>query len=309
MSDTPKVEGSLLALGMLLLLTLGVSFLPASWLGAKKESAQYPPLNLGALATFDSGASDANGDGITTWKEYITNSLNLPENATTSVETDARSIAQLNDTNNLTSSFTKNLYIASVALKENNITDPAVTQGALDQLVQKEYQKLNEPQYTKSSLKISTDNSPAALKAYGNSLGSILAGLITKDSISSQILSINSFVQSENEGDLLPIVSAALKSETAISKLLELSVPSTAIDVHLHMLNNFSSYATTLDNISKAYDDPLRATFAIHSYIDITLGALKTIGDMDAFLDNKNIVFASKDPGYLFTSYTKASSN
>jgi hypothetical protein len=288
-----------------LVLTFGVSLLPASWFGVKKEAALYPPLNLGAIAAYDSGASDADQDGVTTWREYIANSLNLPEDATTSVEVDDRSIAQLNDPNNLTSSFTKNLYIASVALQQNGIADQESKQSTLDQLVKKESEKVSVPSYTKSSLKISSDNSPAGLKAYGNALGKALSGLITKETISSQLLSINSFVQSENEGDLLPVTEGALKGETAINKLLQISVPSQASDMHLALLNKFAAYATALDNISKAYDDPLRATFSIHSFIDVTLAALQTIGDADAFFASKNVVFTAKESGYLFTSYTK----
>ena len=93
--SSSKNEGILLGLGLVLLLTLS-AFIPSSWLGAK-PTAEYP------LLSFDTGIpseDDLNNDGVTSWREFIASSLGMPD-ATTSVETDPRSLAQLNDPNNL----------------------------------------------------------------------------------------------------------------------------------------------------------------------------------------------------------------
>jgi len=300
-----KIQAPLLIIGLLVLLTVGISLLPASWLGINKQVSRYEPLNLGSLAAYGSGATDVDEDGTVSWKEYITQSLSLsPEEATSSIEIDVRETAALNDPNNLTSSFTKNLFIASTALKQNGIVDPAVEQDTLNQLVKKEAEKITIPVYTEGSIKLSSDSSKAALKTYGNAVGSILGGILTKEAIAAELLSVNSFVQSENEGDLLPVVKDSAKVQTAIDKLLALKVPKSAVQTHLSVLNKLGSYGTTLDNITRAYDDPIRATFAIYSYVDVTLSALQSFSLLDSFFDANGVVFTAQETGYLFARYT-----
>lgn len=290
----------LLIIGFLLLLTLGVSLLPASWLGVKKQVVQLPPIDLSTIGS--NPEYDLDSDGTLSWKEFVSSSLNLSEEVTLDIEPDPRAIAALNDPNNLTSSFTKNLYIASVALKEQGITDPSVEEKAMFQLMAKEAEKLQPVVYTESSLKTSPDSSKAALKAYGNAVAPILSTLITEKSITEDLTSFTNFVESENEGDLLPLIKNRTRVQSSLKSLLAMTVPKDAAAQHLDMINRVSVFAETLESLSRAYDDPVRATLVINSYTKHAVEALQSRPLLEAFFTSKNVTFSSKEPGYLFTA-------
>jgi hypothetical protein len=301
-----KIEGPFLILGAIIVLTVGFSLLPASWFGIQPSVAHYEPLNLGALAESETGASDVDGDGTVSWKEYIASSLGIPEDdATTTIAVDPRELAALNDPNNLTSSFTKNLYVASVALNQSGVDDPNTDQETITQLVQKEAQKVHPASYTEASVKVSSDASPAALKTYANTIAPILTSFITKASITSDLTSVTKYSQSEDEADLLPLVKNNIRTQKLLDTLLSVQVPKQVVATHLEVLNRVAKYAATLDNLSHASDDPLRATIAIKSYSDDAVDALRSIPLLSDYFTKANVVFSAKDAGYVFiTGYT-----
>lgn len=309
MEQTPqtqekKINTPLLLIGTLIVLTVGTSLIPASWFGIKPQTRVYEPLKLSSLADPKNVAQDANNDGVISWKEFIASSLGEPDLATstTRIETNPRTVAALNDPNNLTSSFTKNLYMASVALEQGGITDSQTEQQVVTDLIQKESEKLPRPTYTQADVKVSNDNSTAALKAYGNAVAEILDGLITEKSITDDLTATITFIQSENEGDLTSVLASRKKVDSAMQKLLSLSVPGKAVPTHVQVLNNIGTFDTTLQNLTKAYDDPVRATFALKTYSDDAITALHSIPILSQFFNQSNIVFSGKDAGYLFTA-------
>lgn len=290
----------LLIVGFLLLLMLGVSLLPASWLGVKKQVVQLPPIDLSNIGS--NPEHDLDSDGTLSWKEFISSSLNLSEETVVDIKPDPRAIAALNDPNNLSSSFTKNLYIASVALKDQGITDPSVEEATMIQLLSKEAEKLQPVVYTEASLKIGSDSSKAALKVYGNAVASALKGMITEESIVQDLTGLTNFVQSENEGDLLPLVKNRERAKSALSKLLAITVPPVAVNIHIDVLNRVGGYVETIDNLSRAFDDPIRATLALDIYLERSIEALRFVPLLSAFFSERNVVFSSQENGYVFTA-------
>ena len=312
--DTPAAQqqkqtvgAPLLALGVLLLLTVGTSLIPASWIGLGSPKREYAPLNLSLAQDLKTLAQDTDNDGTISWKEYIAGSLGVSGTSTsmTDLETDPRTIAALNDPNNLTASFTKNLYMASVALQQEGVNDPTTEQQIITKLIQGEQGKVEVKTYTQEDIKIGKDNSAYALKVYGNSVASILQGFITEQSITDDITGIGNFTNSKNEADLIAIVKSKKRIDSVMEKLLSVEVPSSAAPVHVDILNRIGKYDATLKDLTRAYDDPVRATFAIKSYADDAVSALQSIPYLAQFFEQKHAVFSLKDPGYLFMgSYT-----
>jgi hypothetical protein len=298
-----KVQVPLLIIALLVVLTLGLSLVPASWLGVEKKVVRYAPLNLGTLASVGNAENDADKDGTVSWKEFVSGSLGISADreATTTVEIDSRDLAALNDPNNLTSSFTKNLYIASTVLQQSGINDEKTQQETVSQLIAKEAAKIRPASYTASSVKVGSDSSVAALKKYGNAVASILDGLITEKTLTDDLVSVTTYIQSENEGDLLPVVRNAKALQVATDKLLALTVPKVAVSVHVDVLNRIATFATNLEDLSRAHDDPIRATLAFEKYTDVATEAVRATPLMAEFLNSQNVVFSSKEAGYLFT--------
>ncbi len=297
-----KIQAPLLVIGILFVLTIGTSFLPASWFGIENKVTKYQPLNLGSLASIANEENDTDRDGIISWKEFVSQSLAIaPETAAEPLESDPRAIAALNDPNNLTSSFSKNLYIASAALTQNGIADEEKKQEAVTQLLAQEAARITPTTYTSASVRTGSDTS-AALKQYGNTMAGILRGLITEKTITDDLTSITIFVQSENEGDLLPLVKNTKRVGDALDKLLAVTVPPSAVVLHVDVLNRIGTFAATLENLANANDDPVRATLTIEKYGPNATEALRATPLLANFFKTKNSVFSAQEAGYLFTS-------
>jgi hypothetical protein len=300
-----KSEAVLLLVGVLLL-TVGTSFLPASWFGIRQQVHTLPPLNLGSLNAIEASSQDTNNDGTISWKEYIAGSLNVPTDALNTVSSsatfsyDTRDMAALNDPNNLTSSFSKNLYIASTALEQNGVTDPQAEQDTVTQLIKTEAAKIKPTTYTASSVKIATSDTVSSLKIYGDAVATIMKGLVTVQSITDDMTSVASFTNSKDEADLVPVVKSTQRVQAALEKLLALPVPQSAVMIHVEILNRVGAYANVLNDLSRAYDDPIRATLAVGKYQDAAVQTLQIFPKLSQFFKEKSVTFSGKDAGYVY---------
>ena len=294
-SNTP-----LLLLGIVFILTIGTSLLPASWFGIEPQTRRYEPLNLGNLAQPENLATDTNNDGAISWGELIASSLSLsPEATNATFETDAKGIAILNDPNNITASFTKNAYIASTALQQSGIVDEASKQEVFGQLLSEEGQKVSATVYTSSDVKLTTDDK-VAIKKYGNAVATILKNLITKETVARDLVSVSGYLQTADEGNLLPLSADAEKVAAATKKLLALEVPKSALPYHLTTLNRVSEYSNILANLSAANTDAIRATVALKKYQEVTAATIRIYPMLGDYFNLKNVTFTSTEPGYIY---------
>jgi hypothetical protein len=301
--ENKKGTESLLILFGMILITALVSFAPASWFGVRPANHAYAPLNLDSLDAVQTAGEDSNGDGSISWKEFVAGSLNLSPDSLSSTTTfsyDPREVASLNDPNNLTSSFSKNLYIASTALEQNGVTDSTSEQETINQLIKKEAEKVQPTTYTSADVKVGTSDSSASLKTYGNAVASILNGFITQQSIIDDIQSIGSFSDTKSEADLAALIRDSAKVSEALQKLRAVSVPPSAVATHVQALNNIGTFSNTLGDMSRAYDDPVRATLAFNRYSEDAVKALQTFPFLASFFKTKNITFGAKDSGYVY---------
>lgn len=295
-----KVQAPFVVLGLLFVIAAGMSILPASWFGIQPQAHQYAPLNLESISQPENVASDTNHDGTISWKEYVASSLNLsPDAASTSLQADPESIAALNDPNNLTGSFSKNLYIAANALNQSGITDEDSKQKVINDLMAKETSKITAKIYTSADV-ILVPDSKTSMKDYGNGVASAMNKLITEKSIVQDLTSINGYLQTADATKLIPLQQNAVKVNSAIKKILALKVPSSAISSQVTVLNKLSEYEDTLLGLSVADTDALRATIAVKNYHDIVVNALRVYTVLGDYFDAKNITFSSSEPGYIF---------
>lgn len=295
-----KTSAPLLLLGVLLLLTLGTSFLPASWFGIEKQVRRYEPLNLGTISQPENLATDTDNDGVISWKELVASSLSLSkEESNLQFETDPKGIAILNDPNNITASFTKNVYIASTALQQGGITDEASKEEVIKQLLAEESLKIAPKIYTSLDVLLTQDDK-AAMKKYGNEVASILKNLITEKTITEELTSLANYLQTADETSLAPLVTNSKRVDAAIQKLLKVQVPKSALPYHVIVLNKLSEQGNMLSNLSVVNTDAMRATAAIKNYQATTISTLRTYSILAEYFTLKNITFSSNESGYIY---------
>lgn len=295
-----KNNTPLLLLGIVFILTIGTSLLPASWFGIQQQTRRYEPLNLGNLAQPENLATDTNNDGAISWGELIASSLSISEDEIeTKTEIDPKEIAILNDQNNLTASFTKNAYIAGTTLLQNNILGEQESQQVMRQLLQDEVGKIVPKTYTPQDIQVVATNK-TTIKNYGNETATILKGIITKESIVRDMTSLSNYLGTADSSALIPLIENGKKADAVLTKLLALKVPSSATIYHLQTLIRVSDYRDTLFNLSSADTDGVRATAALKKYQDTVTEALQIFPTLEMYFSSENVVFSSTEPGYLY---------
>jgi hypothetical protein len=296
-----KVSGPLFGLGLLILATIGVSLLPASWFGIKPARKTYARVDLSNLS-LDAIAQDSDKDGSISWKELVTDSLSLSDLAQIEgKKPDPAVIADLNDPNNLTASFSKNLYTVSAYLSKNQLNDPLAEQEVINQLIAKEAVKMVPKEYTLKDIAVAKTENRESIKAYGNSVASLLAGLITEKTIADDFSSVQGYIETQDKSALEAITKDHAKVSALLDKLVALPAPLSAATYHILMIERISLYKDTLYNLSKVDGDPVRSTLSIQQYPEVILKTLRIYSQLSSYFDTQNIVFTSKDPGYVFT--------
>ncbi len=296
-----KISSPLLGLGVLILLTIGALLLPASWFGIEPAKKTYSRVDLSDL-NLSNIANDGDADGSISWKELVTDSLRPEDIAQLeNQKPDASVIANLNDQNNLTASFSKNLYAASAYLAKNQLNDPLAEQEIINQLINKESEKVLPAEYTLKDMVLATNEDKKSIRSYGNEVSSILGDMITQSRITKDFEGLTSFLNSNNEADLAPLQEDAKRVDAKLSRLLSLPVPMSAATYHVLILTRVAAYRDTLYNLSKASEDPVRAMLFIQKYPETTLSALKVFSALSPYFDIQNVVFSPKEPGYVFT--------
>lgn len=293
---------ALTVLGFLLSIIMISLVVPAKWVGIEPTQKKQDKIEITSASFLKGSISDTNKDNTISWKELMIGSLDSTEIKNVENKTpDMKVIAQLNDPSNLTASFSKNLYITSTALANKQTGDAKGEQQILNQLVSQEAAKVTRTTYTFKDLNISKTENTATIKQYGNNVATILKDMITKRKIIDDFESLQNFINTKDASSLTPLVDDHQKVEATLKKLIALPVPLSASPYHMLTINRVATYKDTLYNLSMAASDPIRATLFIDSYPDTIVATLRVYNELSTYFDLQNIVFSSKDPGYVFT--------
>ncbi len=292
---------ALMVLGLLALLMTITLIIPAKWVGVQPVPKR-PQLQITSSSLIEGGIKDEDNDNAISWKELIVGTIppqDLPGEGSGKPKPEV--IAALNDPNNLTASFGKNLYLAAAALQSQNISSEAGQQEVVSQLILEEASKIIPTVYTYNNLKIAPTENKDSIKEYGNSVAKILQDVITSKTIESDMKALENFINTTDESTLLPIIKNHEIIDGRLQKLLNLSIPISASAYHLLTINRLAAHKDVLFNLSRASQDPMRATVVIDKYPDTMLKVLRVYGEFATYFNLQNIVFSSKEAGYIFT--------
>ncbi|MCX6756544.1 MAG: hypothetical protein NTW35_00075, partial [Candidatus Nomurabacteria bacterium] len=240
-----------------------------------------------------------------TWKDLTEQAFKdrpeiLAETKATPVN--QKDLDALNDPNNLTASFSKNLYVASNYLNQNGGGDSVAQQDILDQLMAQEAVKIIPTKYIFKDINVAKAESRDSIKDYGNNLALILKDMITSYSMKTDLSGVADFLKSENIKSLDPVTNDYKKIDAKLKNLLAISVPLSASTYHIITVNQVAAYRDNLYNLSQIVADPLRARISFEKYAEISISTLNLYKDLSKYFDMKNIVFSSKEAGYVFTA-------
>lgn len=284
--------------------------MPASWFGAAtKKIAHGKPLALVDVPTTDYVASDSDGDGVVTWNDTIKSTIHASDatiQELKKIPIDTKTVKELNDPNNLTSSFSKNLYLASASFEKQGITDPDQQQSAINKLIQNEANKIAVTKFSYKDIIVANTESKDTFKAYGNAIAPILENTITRKSAADDLSAMKEYSETKNASALSTLSINKKSIDASLIKLLAIPVPPSLVSYHILLLERLAAYRDVLDNLSTAATDPIRAVIMIDSFPSKLQLVFNLYPKFSSFFDTNNIVFTSKDAGYVFTKgYTK----
>ncbi len=303
--EEKHISKSLVITGIIVVLLISSTFIPARWFGIKSSTYKNKPLDLSIITSPSEVAKDTNGDGKISWKEVIDQNFNTrddAQNATSTTQTDPKILAMLNDPNNLTASFYKSLLVAGTYLKKNGVADRDTEQAVLDNLASQAASLIIPTTYSYKDLNVIKEETKDSISIYGNTLATFLQAMTTKKIMIDDMGAMSSYEQTKNPSDLTGIIKNKQRLDVLLEKIKAVPVPISAVFYHLMILNRIALYRDTLDNFSKAETDPLRAQIAINRYAQVLILLLSTPNQVSQYFNTKNIAFSTKEAGYMFTS-------
>jgi hypothetical protein len=305
--DTAEMttKKALVVVGAVMLLLMLSFVIPAKYVGI---SSREKPLMLKSVDDLTMLSRDTNHNNIPDWRDMAINTMSTTtKEQVKNAKVDPEAQKRLDDPNNLTASFSKNLYIASALAKKNN---QELTEGEQEDLVatilEGEKAKIIIKNYSASDIQINKTETDALKKAYGNALGLLLKKAQAYKIAEEDIQLIQSYTTSKDASLLEAFKIKRDNIDTLIKTMTTMSVPYSAVPYHVLALNKISAYRSTIDNFAQANTDPIRSAIVINSYLDVAQSMLNALDAMKEYFRISNITFSANESGYVFTSgYTK----
>jgi len=151
-----------------------------------------------------------------------------------------------------------------------------------------------------SANKIITSNntSPANLKIYGQQIAKALAPY--SNDKEDEIATMISALEQKNSIKALSLLTTAQVNKQIISDLLKISVPKTAVTVHLNLINSLNKNTTLLTDMSKILDNPYLALQSANIYRVEKLNFYNAITDINKFFKTNNIIFSPEEGSKVY---------
>lgn len=294
---------ALLVLGFLITL-IGISLvIPAKWLGVNPARNRNAPLILKSYDELAVLQKDTDRNNNPDWKDLLleTTSASTTRMANEYTVTEADKL-RLADPNNITASFSKNLYtVSSYAKKKGDLTQ-AEQQNLVTELMNKESEKLVATRYTVYDIKSAPSETLASKKAYGNELGKVFKKATGFKLDIVDLDKIQAYSTSKDPSTLASLTIKKNDTKTIIAELLKLSVPRSAVAYHLLMINRLSQYVAILEGITSAETDPMRSAIAFNGYIPAIKALFSSLENMQLYFKLEEITFTDTEPGYVLNS-------
>lgn len=225
----------------------------------------------------------------------------------TTIEKDAQKVEQLK--NNVTSRLLDNVVYDYLVLKQNNV-DKDITRDILEKELLNNAKNIEplEDQYSKDDIGI-IQPSQKNIRLYANTIGTLFKkgfeGLHK-----SELILLQEIVQENSAGTFQEFEPYYLAYQNAAYILEGLPVPSSYIEMHVSLLNNFNN----LSKINYAFQhteiDPLKSIFYMNYYTNEVERFASFITNIAEKLIQDGIVFNTNEDGaLLFEYYDQQNSN
>jgi hypothetical protein len=211
------------------------------------------------------------------------------------------SIATANATLTPTDVFGRDIFTRYMQAENSgqDVTDPNVQQAVAGQILSDGTVLPTVTLYSANDLKITPDNSVAAITAYGNAAGLVFTEFFMKHE--NELTIVQDSLNANNPATLKELDPIIAEYQGLLKGELAVTVPSTLESTHLTLVNSFAELIFADQGFEKTFSDGLTSLNALSAYkqgatdLDTAINGIKTA------LNVSNITYTTQDPGILFT--------
>ena len=291
---------ALLVVGFMFFLIAITLITPARWVGVQPTQNNRNTLVLKSADQLGVLSKDTNRNDNPDWRDLL---IETTSASTTKVASKYQPTEEdrkrLDDPNNLTASFSKNLYTISSFAKKSGKMTIAEQEQIVTNLITSESDKIEVVVYTIGDIKTATTDTLASKKTYGNDLGRIYAKAISLKLDLVDFEKIRAYTTSKDATVLESLVIRKNNASIILNDLLKMAVPNSAKPYHLLIINRMSEYVSVLDGLSKADTDPIRSTIAFNNYIPTLQALNSSFLNMQLYFKLAEVTFTSNEPGHV----------
>lgn len=198
--------------------------------------------------------------------------------------------------------FSRDLLAQYASAKQagEDTSDPQVQADIAGQVMSDGTVLATAKVYDKSSVKISADNSIAALKQYGDTISTIFKTNI--DTSQPNELSVVQDSVSQNDPTILKKLDPIIANDTKIlNGLLTTRVPSGMIAIHLSLINAVNELIFADQSFTKTFSDGISSLQGLGLYQKATQGVADALTSIENYFFVMKVSFDPSESGSVFT--------
>jgi len=211
-------------------------------------------------------------------------------------QNEVEALLQAAQSNNLTDSISRSLFVNLVNAKSQGLGGDIPTQEQIvTQALSQVPASTGVKTYTAADLTV-IDNSPASLRAYGNAVMRILIDNSNNEYAKTMV--VIDAATTQNDASQLELLKTIRKTYVRIgSELVEVPAPKMLAPFHLQLVNDYANMVTAYDGMQNLIGDPLGGVAAIQQYRTLTQDAGQMFINIAQTFDKNDIIFDKNEPG------------
>lgn len=164
----------------------------------------------------------------------------------------------------------------------------------------------NAKVYTADDIKVSNNNSIAAIRLYGNALGEAIIKN-TSATTTDQLLIYDNAANNNDPGSVSAIIPIIESYQKTLTAFLSITVPSNAVNLHINLINSYSQIIAADEMLIKYPTDPVLSMYGLKQYDDASKMLYSSIQAYPVFFTTQGALFSPNEAGYMLSSLNSGS--
>lgn len=199
-----------------------------------------------------------------------------------------------------TDKFSRELFVKIIAASQaDNPPTETDFQNFLNGTIKNQVDTQKVKTYIAGDFQVDIEETPEKIKAYGNAIATILK-TPPPQKLTYEIDVVDKADADKNPAELKKLDGNIAAYNLIVTKLLGLTVPKSALEIHLALANAASAMSWSITGLQYILTDPVKAVPGVASYSDNFQNFFTALHAFRGYFDNGNITFDPTDAGYHF---------